>query len=447
MKSKTAIRARHAVSIAILLVLIVAANARADDATSPPLTPEQQRQADALDADTLLVNKETALLNAQTALRNAKVASEVPTTGAGVTPPSGTVTGANNLTFAMYIASIDSLKAIAQSVCNDLKANSLDSVYVTSRNVAEVVAKDEALQKYRDILARRLDSATAEAKRLTEIVRGNQRPMISPAALAEVAAAIDVANGLIKGVAGIAAFFKTERKIDAQDNLLGPNEIGDVLALCKPAPPQPPATLPNYGPPTIVDADSDLLTLKAKIDVINNETTNISNKLNTLHSALNDLADARASLEAQIAEAAAAKDTKKQKTLKDRLPAAVADFQERASELSTSAQQFLDAVYKVDSSTGLSPLIVAAQFRALRDFATDNSGHRLILTPLKSSGYSLTTKRLLFDDKVAFAGGVALRVSVMQPDGKAAYERIFFRQSGWIRAEFNTDGELPKQNF
>jgi hypothetical protein len=117
------------------------------------------------------------------------------------------------------------------------------------------------------------------------------------------------------------------------------------------------------------------------------------------------------------------------------------------SARSTSAQQFLDAVYKVDSSTGLSPLIVAAQFRALRDFATDNSGHRLILTPLKSSGYSLTTKRLLFDDKVAFAGGVALRVSVMQPDGKAAYERIFFRQSGWIRAEFNTDGELPKQNF
>ena len=47
-----------------------------------------------------------------------------------------------------------------------------------------------------------------------------------------------------------------------------------------------------------------------------------------------------------------------------------------------------------------------------------------------------------------FAGGVAIRAAVLDDSGAAVYERIFFRESGWIRADFHSSGDaIVRQNF
>ena len=116
------------------------------------------------------------------------------------------------------------------------------------------------------------------------------------------------------------------------------------------------------------------------------------------------------------------------------------------SALVTQAQTFVDAMHQVDATSGLSPLIVSAQFRLLRE--TLKEDRRLTLTLLKSGGYALTTKRLLLNDRVDYAGGLAVRASVTNQSGDLTYDRVFYRDSGWIRADFDKSGEtIKRQNF
>ncbi|CAG1005696.1 hypothetical protein MTYP_03284 [Methylophilaceae bacterium] len=426
--------------VAAFIALLFCHNTNAADPNTPLPTPDQQKQMDALELQTALVIKETALVNAQTALRKAKVGEDTPTTGNNVTPLSGAVNGAETLTFAMYVASIDSLKSVAQQICADFKANKIATVYITTRNVPEAAAKDVALQEYREQLVQRLISAKTRADQTTNMIKRKEATTISTESIPAVASGIDIASGLMRGVAGIASFFKTERTIKSQDNLLGANEIAGALTMCQQTP---------NPPPIIIDADGDIDTLVSQVGLIKKESNDISENMARLGIALDALVDARAPLDQEIAAATKDKDQKKLDALKKQLPPSVATFQEEASKLYEAAQKYLDAIYLVDKETGLSPLIVSAQLRALHERAKDPESNHLVLALLKSSGYSLTTKRLLFNDKVSYAGGVALRVSIIQKDGTAKYDRILFNQSGWIPANFDDmkAATLPKNNF
>jgi len=195
--------------------------------------------------------------------------------------------------------------------------------------------------------------------------------------------------------------------------------------------------------------DSDLSNLTSRIGQVGNEVTAIADAAAALDKALTDLATASAALDKLRAEATEKKDKEKLAQLDKRAaPVNFAVFNTKAAALVTQAQAYVDSVYQVDATTGLSPLIVAAQFRALREAAMSAGSKRLVLSLLKSSGYTLTTKRLFLNDRVDYAGGVAVRASVLDETGGSVYDRMFFRDSGWVQADFKSSGQsIDRQNF
>ena len=429
------------IAVAVAISLFGSKCLAADPTTPPALSADEQQQADAFDKATLLSTKESAAIAAQTALAKAKVAAATPATGDGVTAPSGAVTGANNMTFAMYMLSLEGLKRVSQALCDDLKSKGITSVFTSGKDVAEAVAKDEAFKRARDQLADKLKVATTTAKNMKSTIDGTAvaGQKISAASLTAIASGIDIAAGLVKGAAGLASLFKSERKIEASDNLLSATEVAASLTMCT-------TQVPG---PVVVNVDGDVKTLASTIDSVSNEVKNISDLAAGLDSALNDLATSVDALDRESKKATDAKDTAKVVALTARKPINFATFSTKATSLVTTAQAYADTMYQVDPTTGLSPLIVSSQFRALRNAATVGAAkNRLVLTLLKSSGYSLTTKRLFLNDRVDYAGGVAIRASVFDQNGVAVYDRIFFRDSGWVRADFqSTGGTILHQNF
>jgi hypothetical protein len=244
----------------------------------------------------------------------------------------------------------------------------------------------------------------------------------------------------------LASLFKSERKIEGSDNLLTATEVSASLSMCVDNATAKPQT---FAAPRIKNVDSDLKNLATRIGQIGNEVKLIADAAAALDAALTDLATASAALDKLRADATEKKDKEKLAQLDKRAaPMNFTAFNTKAAALVTQAQAYVDSVYQVDATSGLSPLIVAAQFRALREAAMSAGSKRLTLSLLKSSGYTLTTKRLFLNDRVDYAGGVAVRASVLDETGSGAYDRIFFRDSGWVHADFNSSGQtLDRQNF
>ena len=425
----------------------------AADADTAVLTEQVKQQVADFDKAALLANKEAAAIAANTALAKAKVAAATPAAAEGVTGLIGAVTGANNMTFAMYMVSLESLKRVAQAVCKDLTERTISDVYTTSKDVSEAIAKDASLTRGRDQLANKLSSVTSEVNLM---IAGMAKPAAAPAAaaasspkrisaasLTAVASGIDIATGLVKGAAGLASLFKSERTIASSDNLLTATEVSSSLSMCS-ADPAAGGTAPR-----VRNIDADLTALTARITSVSNEIRDVSDRAAGLEKALVELAAVVAGVDNERKEAGA--DRAKLAALEARAkPANYEAFTKRASELVTTAETYVDTFHRVDATTGLSPLIMAAQFRVVQEAAMDPTVKkgRLVLTLLKSSGYSLTTKRLFLNDRVDFAGGVAIRAAVVDDSGFALYERIFFRESGWIRADFQSSGDtIARQNF
>lgn len=499
-----------ALSLAALVLALVSPPSAAADPPAVELTGEDKLRADALDRATVLANKEAAAVAAKAALAKAKVDAATPAAAEGITAPSGAVTGANSMTFAMYMASMESLKRVALAICTDLVKNNVGPVFVTGRDVSEAVAKNRALNEGRDHLARSLDTATKKAKDLTAALASAQpasAAAVSAASVSSIASGIDVAAGLVKGVAGLAALFRTERTIGQVDNLLTTSEVSASLSMCDAA-------------PTVRNVDADQVSLAAATKRVSGEVDNISDRAAGLEKQLSALtveaaklatlraadetartnaeatgkkaetsgSEAEAALakaeialakaeaagekvdtavaKAEIAQAKAAvlraanaakraqadaqAATARVAALDARKPATLDEFAKKAAALVTQAQAFIDAAFQVDATTGLSPLIVAAQLRVVSDAAIDPTSKqpRLVLSLLRSNGYSLTTKRLLLSDRVDYAGGVAVRAAVLNDAGGAKFEKIYFHDSGWIRADFKSGGTaLSRQNF
>lgn len=441
--------ARHAVAtMCMALAMGCALPCLAADAPSVGLSEAEQAKADEFDKATLLAKKEADAIAAQAAVAKAKVAAATPATGADVVAPSGAVTGANGMTFAMYMLSLDGLRHVAQAICNDLHERQVTEVYTTSKDVAEAVAKDQALSKTRDQLEAKLTTAKVQADLMKVMITDkNRADKISAASLTAIVSGIDVATGLVKGAAGLASLFKSERKIEANDNLLTATEVSASLSMCVANATAKPQT---FAAPRIKNVDGDLNNLTTRIGQIGNEVKRIADAAAALDAALDGLATAAASLEAERAEATKQSDKAKLAQLEKRgAPVNFAAFNSKAAALVTQAQAYVDLVYQVDAASGLSPLIVAAQLRALREEATSaGSKRRLVLSLLKSSGYTLTTKRLFLNDRVDYAGGVAVRASVLDETGYSVYDRMFFRDSGWVHADFDSSGQtIARQNF
>lgn len=428
-------------AISCSLLLLFPAPGWAEDVPAEKLTEAEKQRALELEKAKMFADKEKDLITSQTELAKAKVAAATPAAASGVTPLTGAVTGANEMSFAMYMVSLEGLERVAQALCNDLKRQGVTQAFMTSKDAVEASAKDEAAQRARGQLTKKLEAATSEVKNLTMHLGGKETaPKISAASVSALASGIDMASGLIKGAAGLAALFKSERTVQGVDNVLTASEMAAALSMCK-------AEGANAAAPTVRYLDFDAKVLVAKVAVMGNEVNEVSKGVSTLEDAVTKMLDAATALDAEVATATAAKNKAQLEKLKARkAPANFDAFKAKVSTLITQAQAYVDAMYQVDATSGLSPMIVSAQFRVLREALEGEK--RLTLTLLKSGGYALTTKRLLLNDRVDFAGGLAVRASVTNQSGDLLYDRVFYRDSGWIRADFDKTGETVKrQNF
>ncbi|MDL5030852.1 hypothetical protein QRD43_02945 [Pelomonas sp. APW6] len=422
-------------------MLLFPAPGWAEDVPPEKLTEAEKQRAFELEKAKMFADKEKDLITSQNELAKAKVAAATPAAAAGVTPLTGAVTGANEMSFAMYMVSLEGLERVAQALCNDLARQGVAKAFMTGKDAVEASAKDEAARRAREQLTVKLKVAKTEVEAMTARLDGtSQQPKISAASVAAIASGIDMASGLLKGVAGLAGLFKSERTIQGADNVLTSAEVSAALSMCK-------AGGANAAAPVVRYLDGDAQALLAKVAVIGNEVKVVSDLASDLEGAATKMLNAAAALEAEVVAATSAKNKAQLEALKARkAPANFDVFKSKVSALVTQAQAYVDAVYQVDTTSGLSPMIVSAQFRVLREALETDA--RLTLTLLKSGGYALTTKRLLLNDRVDFAGGLAVRASVSNRSGDLAYDRVFYRDSGWIRADFHTTGEtIKRQNF
>ncbi|WP_198084376.1 hypothetical protein [Variovorax sp. E3] len=398
---------------ATAMLMLAAQPGWADDVPADKLTEQEKQRALELDKAKMFAAKEKDLLTVKNELEKAKVDAATPATAAGVTPPSGSFTGAKEMTFAMYMVSLEGLELAAQALCDDLSNKGITKVYITSKDAIEAAAKDLAIGRAREQLRNKLSTADFQVRQMTNEINGTAGgARISAASLTAVASGIDVATGLVKGAAGLAALFKSERTLQSVDNLLTQTEMSAALSMCANDPGETAAPAVNY-------VDNDSTALDAKIGQIINEVNQISIKANGLDNALTAMLDASVKLDEEIAAATRAKDTFKLKALSNRKPPPNFDaFKTKAAGLVTQAEAYVDTVYQVDATSGLSPLIVSAQFRAIKE-AMAATG-RLTLVLLKSGGYTLTTKRLLLNDRVDYAGGLAIRATVTAADAASA---------------------------
>lgn len=428
-------------AISCSLMLLFPAPGRAEDVPPEKLTEAEKQRALELEKAKMFADKEKDLLTAQTELAKAKVAAATPAAAAGVTPLTGAVTGANEMSFAMYMVSLEGLERVAQALCDDLAKQGVTKVFMTGKDAVEASAKDEAARRAREQLTEKLKVAKTEVEAMTARLDGtSQQPKISAASVSAIASGIDIASGLVKGVAGLAGLFKSERTIQGVDNVLTAAEMSAALSMCR-------ADGAHAAAPLVRYVDGDAKALVAKVAVIGNEVKFVSDGASSLEGAATKMLNAAAALEADVAAATSAKNKAQLDALKARkAPANFDTFKAKVSTLVTDAQAYVDAVYQVDAASSLSPMIVSAQFRVLREaLETDR---RLTLTLLKSGGYALTTKRLLLNDRVDYAGGLAVRASVTNQSGDLTYDRVFYRDSGWIRADFDKSGEtIKRQNF
>lgn len=124
--------------------------------------------------------------------------------------------------------------------------------------------------------------------------------------------------------------------------------------------------------------------------------------------------------------------------LRARLPSTVDEFLSAGQALVDSSKKFLDSMYTADAVSGISPVVAAARNRVFTQAILDGDARILAVTLLKSGGYTLTTKRLILSDKVAYAGGVAVQVEILTKHGVREYDKVYYKQSGWIPASFSS---------
>lgn len=468
---------------------------RADDPpTNPALTDALQRQIDedkakaaVLNAQKDRVTAEKGLAEAEKDLRNAQVAAMVPATGNGVTAPTGVATGADTMKFSKYVAAASSVEAIANQVCTDLAA--YPQLFQTTINLPEAIAKDASLTNNLGRLKIQLSRVTklTEATIANIEAKGPKGTEVVPAGLAAVSLGIDVAAGMIKGIAGLAALFKTDRTLSYTESLLTDKEMLSALHNCA------------KDKITITDLDANTI-FTDQVTTLNHELDSLDTDLDILRGGLTKIANFRLANEGLLADRVAdvtalktrigvvqdrivkrnddwsckdescnVRNTRSNEDdqkvvmklqadltaaasevvrLKGLLPASLKKLEDQSTEFATKAATFYEAVYTVNATTGLSPIIEWAKLRKIKDVAAVPATSRLAVTVLLSGGSSLTSKRLFGSDRVAYSGGGAFRFTVTDADGTLKFDRFYYNQTGWLAVNFDDEkSTLKLSNF
>lgn len=413
----------------LLLPLLSAA-----DDTASALSQAQKDEIARMQAETAVLQARSANLKAQTELRAQELAARTPTTGQDVTALSGKVEGAKELDMALYIAAMHSLRQVVPQVCKDLSTHS--SLMVTASDVSEAVMRTKTLDEMETEYTRKANLVMATMASLTKdinemmdsnLIKPTSEQLTAKAAsLSGAAALIDAGAGLTKGVIGLASLFKSEVTLTAVPNLVTNVELESMLH-CE-------------GKLNLLFVDQDYQALDAAFTRQSNKLLDVI----TTTSKVRPAADALRRLRAEVQGKAKQKDqTGRTLTLAlARVDAALA----AADSLVIAGRAYVDAFYVADPTTGVAPLAVAAKYRRLHDLVILDKYEHLQFTVQRSGGYTMTKRRALFNDKVAYAGGIALRTAVMARNGRRTHDKVYYAQTGWIPVDFDVSAAIPLTN-
>jgi hypothetical protein len=430
-----------------------------DNPACPGCTAEQIKQINDAKAQKAINDAQKELLTSEKALRDAQVAAQTPATGASATPPTGALSGAEKLKFPMYIGALSAAKLIAERICNDTKT--LGPFYVTQVNVADTVAKSVSLKMYATSLQGRLMKSKERATMLAnglapsdKQVTKESTPEVEKASLASIALGIDVAAGLVKGVAGLAAFFKAERTVASSDDALSESDLAGLLGGCASK-----ASITYLE--SNLELDNHIKRKDNELNAIEESSKAHNDALNSLGKAKERLTESISSREKRIADCKATtkqvkatakekcksgeeldKELKELASEKSKLSPDLSQFETSSKALSAKVDSFLDAVYTPNTTTGISPAIDWAKLDFVKE--TAKAKKRLQVAILKSGGYTLTEKRFFGNDRLAVGGGASVRVTVFDTNGNPTFDKVYFQQTGWLPFGFETaGGSLP----
>ncbi|GAB3389200.1 hypothetical protein [Massilia agri] len=397
-------------------------------ADEPKLSPEQATKVAELQAQAAVMNAEAAVLKAQGELRSAKLSAFSTEIGKEIKGLSGQVSGGNNIDMALYASTRSALQQLIVKLCSDIGK---DQVFVTNADVADAVSRHTAFVNYWNWMETQLTETKANLDDSYDAIRTGKTKGAVGAGLSSALFALDAAGAVIKGVAGIATLFKSEITVS--------EKATDLV--------------------TLAEVESELST---QADCKTRDIVFVDEAHSVLESNVDGLMKGSGALRAKLAEVRISReklkklrgDEKAVKTLTKKNNAEKSSILEKAdailaesAKLETVVESFQTALNTVDATSGLSPLVAAAKNERIYNAMLVDKRKQLRIAVLRSSANSMTKKRLLFNDQVAYAGGVALRATIVDSDGKRSLDSTYFIQSPWTKIEFKPEGKVLMSNL
>lgn len=394
--------------------------------------------------------------------RKAMLATEI---GGSVTLPSGAIeklTDAIVPSVARFVA-YDSLREIASKICADLGAGAYLVSPVSLRDM-----RDQRLAAAEQLgyLADRAAEATDALQKRTA------RPEAFGAASALLV--LDAVGAIGKAVAGLASFFKTDRKIAAVSDVVDDATAMLAVRSCRVTPKPIIFDATAVGLSASSVAVPEVISLRGRADRLRAVIRDRQAELDVAKSGL-------AVVKARFAVAKGAngeegnggKDEKKNDNRKDKKegtketsgdekkPAARPDPLEElaveiakreadvaaketaikaASAIMTTVDATLEKLYATDA-TGMSPALALARMRAidsrlLQLASSHNNGLPLPVLSVKvqhATGYTQISRAWWRNDRLDFAGGLAVTFQVSTPEGEILKADGYYKQTPWMR--------------
>jgi hypothetical protein len=461
-------------------------DSRADD---PELTAKQKLQLE-VDMLKLLVEKGEQ----EKKLRDQQTAAATPNAASAFVQRSGVITGGEKFGFAIYLSAVRPLGEITAEVCRAVRATAQNdaeeaarknstsppasggqapTVFVTAVNVPAVTDQWQSTRLLLASTTDRLKKLREDLEPEVDALGGRTAPTKSTieaeaASLAAAVGTLDVATGLIKGIAGIVNLFKTERVVDGADITLTEKEVRGSLARCN-----PPLKLviPEeriLSSADITLADQQLAALRAAKGDFDALLTKVK-RLKLADAARadqkkKDAAEKEKKKRAAQAEkekeeppaaqkdkndAAAASDKQKEdaESQADAVRTArIAQIETEMTAVQAGVDQAVNAFYAPDATTGVSKMVAWARATSL--MMDLPSAYRLSVSVVKAGGYSQTVKHWIADDDLYAAGGAAVYYALYDGAGALKRQDFLYAQSDWNHLDLkNVKPALIRSNF
>jgi hypothetical protein len=397
----------------VALFLSVASHAQTTADTAPVGVAPQ----DLLDlAATVKAQKE--IIEAQRAM----LATQV---GANVTLPAGTTERVDNviLPSAARFAAYDATAQIGQAICDDLKGSG--TLIYSPDNYRAMREQRLAIEGQLDHLLNRIAEAS---KVLGDAITPKAQPEITPSLFLPGAAAallaLDAVGAVGKAIAGLAGFFKTDRKIGSVESVVDEATVALAIRSCR----ENKVTLSNPSDFTLSEVKvpkvEDLRGKADKLrDLISRAGGRLAEKKSAALKATQDLAQAE--------EDDKPGKTTALKTAEEEVAGIEAPLRIATVTLA-AADTALDKLHAVAEGSGVSPIVVLARMYKI---IVDDDAKILNLRVLHSSGSSQISRAWWRNDRLYFGGGVAVSYVVSTLKGDVTNHNVYYYQTPWKRLQ------------